>query len=76
MIGMTLTKPAVAAVSDDDEIGVREIGVVIYLGFKIQPHAEFAGALLQKQEKRAPGAAAETVAADAVDVLLRGRESW
>ena len=37
------------------------------LGAEHEPDAEVAGSLLQDQEQRAPGAAAEAVAADAVD---------
>src|ERR1043166_4646233 len=59
-------KAAVDAVGQHHEVGVGKAFDLIDLGFEHQKHAEFAGALLQDHQQRAPRAAAKTVAADAM----------
>jgi hypothetical protein len=65
---------AVDAVGGDDEVGLREVLGRRFLA-EAQLDAELAGALLQEQEQGAAGAAAEAVAADAVDGAL-GVAPW
>ncbi len=60
----------VDAIAHHDQVGVGKARLVVDVRFEMQFDAELASTLLQDQEQRAPGAAAEAVAADAVGLTL------
>ena len=64
MIDILVAEAAVDAVGQHDQIGIGEAAFVVDIGFELERHAEFAGALLQDQEQHAARAAAKAVAAD------------
>ena len=70
MIGVMLAEAAVAAVGNDDQVGVRKVGRLVDLGLELQLDAELRSPLLQKQQQRPSRAPAEAVATDAVHAVL------
>jgi hypothetical protein len=66
----SLAHGAVDAVGRHDQIARRQVGQRAHVRFEVQPHPERPGALLHQQQKLPARAAAESVAADALDVAL------
>ena len=70
MLRIALAEAAVDAVRHDDEVRIGEQALVVHVGLIDEPHLEFRRAFLQDEQEGPPRAAAEPVAADAVDGIL------
>ena len=66
ILGVALADGGVDAIGGHDQVGALHFGQAGDLVAELERHAEGAGTGLQQHQQRAPGTAAETVAADAM----------